>query len=45
MKIGICGLAGSGKDTAALTLRRVLYEQGSHLRLIVMLHYSRSALS
>ena len=28
IKIGICGLAGSGKDTAALILRRVLYEQG-----------------
>lgn len=29
-KIGLVGLAGSGKDTAALLLQRVLAEQGKH---------------
>ena len=28
IKIGLIGLAGSGKDTAALLLRRILYERG-----------------
>ena len=30
IKIGLVGLAGAGKDTAALILQRVLAEQGKH---------------
>lgn len=30
MKIGLCGLAGSGKDTAAVIIQELLAEQGKH---------------
>lgn len=33
MKIGLLGLAGSGKDTAAEILQRVLHEQGMHFEI------------
>lgn len=33
MKLGLLGLAGSGKDTAAEILQRVLHEQGMHFEI------------
>lgn len=33
MKLGLLGLAGSGKDTAAEILQRVLHEQGIHFEI------------